>query len=471
MKVARLTLVGGLAAVFLTGCAAYAPESKMAEAASMAPGSWAATKEGTAGVDRDWVRRFGDSRLTATVNEAMRNNLDLRVAAERVRRAEATARLVGGNKLPQVNASLDGRKQQQRFIGLPFGGSAISENYGASVDVNWELDMWGRIRAGESAALGEMQAVGYDLEAARTSLAGQLAKAWFALGEANEQIELAKAALKIRRDTFETIRDRFERAIDGEGGTGSQLRLAQTDVASARAVLAQWEGAREQSLRQIELLAGRYPSGKNLSERGLPSLPSHPPVGLPSELLLRRPDILAAERRFAASGKSVKEARLALWPSFSLTGSLGTATDSLDEVLNSNFGIWSLGAGVVQPIFTGGRATAEMRARESDERAARSTLQQTVLTAFGEVEQALVAETFLAKRHLAQLEAAKLAEEAATAAENDYADGSIDVLTLLAAQSRRIATATELVSLKRTRLENRVNLHLALGGSFTTRGK
>ena len=249
------------------------------------------------------------------------------------------------------------------------------------------------------------------------------------------------------------------------------MRLAQTDVASARAVLAQWEGVREQALRQVELLAGRYPSGKNLSERGLPGLPSRPPVGLPSELLLRRPDILAAERRYASSGKRVKEARLALWPSFSLSGSLGTATDSLEQVLNSSFGVWSLGAGVVQPIFTGGRATAEMRVRESDERAALGTLQQTVLSAFGEVEQALVADDYLARRHEAQREAAQLAEEAATAAERDYADGTVDVLTLLAAQTRRIATATELLALKRARLDNRVNLHLALGGSFTTKGK
>ena len=471
MKSVCLLLAVGVLCVALSGCTAHAPESKIGSAAAMAPGSWAATKQGRAGVDRNWVRRFDDSRLTSLVDEALSNNLDLRVAAERVRRAEATARFVGGSRLPQASAGLSGRRQQQRFIGFPFGGSLISENYGASLDVNWEVDLWGRVRAGQSAALGEMQAAGFDLQSAQTSLAGQLVKGWFALGEANEQIALARLALEIRTDTFETIRDRFERAIDGEGGTGSQMRLAQTDVASARAVLAQWEGVREQALRQIEVLAGRYPSGKNLSDRGLPALPSRPPAGLPSELLLRRPDILAAERRFAASGRKVREARLALWPSFSLSGSLGSATDSLDEILDSSFGIWSLGAGVVQPIFTGGRATSEMRVRESDERAALGTLQQTVLTAFGEVEEALVAETYLARRCRAQLEASKLAEAAAAAAVADYADGAGDVLTLLATQTRRIETARQLVSLKRARLDNRVNLHLALGGSFTSKAK
>lgn len=471
MTAVRWMMRAGCVALVVSGCAVQAPDSKMASAATMAPGSWAATKPGRAGVDHDWVRRFGDRQLVSVVDEAMRNNLDMRVAAERVRRASATARLAGASARPQVGAGLNGRRQEQRFVGLPFDGSLTSDSYGASVDVNWELDLWGKVRAGQAAALGELQAVGYDLGSAQTSLAGQLAKAWFALGEANEQVALAQSALKIRKDTFDTIRDRFERAIDGEGGTASQVRLAQTDVASARAVLAQWEGVREQSLRQIELLAGRYPSGKNLSERGLPKLPPPPPAGLPSELLLRRPDILAAERRFAASGKRVEEARLAKYPSFSLSGSLGTATDSLSEVLDSNFGVWSLGAGVVQPIFTGGRLTEEQRIRESDERAALGTLQQTVLTAFGEVEQALVGETYLGRRYTAQLEAATLAEEAAVSAEEDYADGSVDVLTLLAAQTRRILTARELVTLKRIRLDNRVNLHLALGGSFNTKGK
>ena len=437
----------------------------------MAPGSWAATPQGRAGVDGQWIDRFGDRSLSSLADEAMSNNFSLQVVAERVRRAEASARLAGAGARPQVSGGLRGSRQEQRFVGLPFGGSSTSESYGASVDVNWEIDLWGKIRAGRSAALGELQASGYDLHAARISLGAQIAKAWFALGEANEQIEIAKKALRIREDTETAVRDRFGRALDGEGGTASQVRLAQTDVATAKANVALWEGEREHALRQLELLVGRYPEGRNLSVKGLPGLPRRPPAGLPSELLLRRPDILAAERRLAASGRRVDEARLAKYPSFSLSGSLGTTTESLDRVLDSSFGVWSFGAGLVQPILTGGRLTEQQRIQESDERAALGDLQQTVLTAFGEVEQALVAEAYLARRTKALEDAIKLALEAAKSAEQDYVDGSGDFLTRLLAESRTIEVAGQLVGMKRIQLNNRVNLHLALGGSFSTKRK
>jgi multidrug efflux system outer membrane protein len=463
----QVVLIAGM----LVGCAVQTPESRIAAVAGMTPGSWAATPEGRAGVDAQWIDRFGDRGLSSLVDEAMSNNYNLQVVAERVKRAEASSRLAGAAARPQVSAGLQGRKQEQRFTGLPFGGSSISESYGASVDTSWEIDLWGKIRAGHSAALGELQAAGYDLHAARISLGAQIAKAWFALQEANEQIALAKDGLRIRIDTEAATRERFNRALDGEGGSASQVRLAQTDVATAKADVALWEGERARVLRQIELLAGRYPKGRNLSSSGLPKLPPRPPAGLPSELLLRRPDILAAERRFAASGRRVDEARLAKYPSFSLNGSLGTSTDSLDEVLDSDFGIWSFGAGVVQPILTGGRLTEGQRIQESDERAALGDLQQTVLTAFGEVEQALALESYLARRTDALAEANRLAIAAAKSAEQDYVDGTGDFLTRLLADSRKIEVGRQLAGMRRLQLDNRVNLHLALGGSFSTKRK
>lgn len=460
----------GCAAV-LSGCAVNTPDSRLGAVEDMAPGRWAATREARAGVDRDWVARFGDSRLKKLVHEGLANNYDLQAAAQRVNRAASVARISGAAGRPQASGSVDGRRQKQRFVGFPFGngGGLVSEAYGASVDVSWEVDLWGRIRAGQAADLAEWQAQGYELKAAQTSLAAQIAKAWFALGAANEQIGLAREALGIREGTAEVIRDRFERALQQEGGTASQLRLAQVDVATAKATLAQWEGEREAALRQIELLVGRYPDGTDLSRSGLPDLPGYPPAGLPSELLLRRPDILAAERRFAAAGKRIREAELAVFPSLSLNGSLGTATDTLKSVLDSDLGVWSYGGAVTQPILTGGRLRAEQEARRDGEREALARLQQTVLGAFGEVEQALVAERYLAKREAAAREAVRLAKEAAEAAQEDFADGNEDALTLFLAQSRQIESATQLVTLRRLRLDNRINLHLALGGDFKLR--
>ncbi|NIP95673.1 MAG: TolC family protein [Akkermansiaceae bacterium] len=184
---------------------------------------------------------------------------------------------------------------------------------------------------------------------------------------------------------------------------------------------------------------------------------------------MRRPDLMAAERRFAAAGKRRQAARAARYPSFSLTGTKGTSTDSLHEVLDSDFGVWSLAGGVLQPILTGGRLREEERIAQADERIALGQLQQAVLMAFGEVEQALVAEDFFVKREDAVAESVASARQAAAAAVQDFADGAVDAITLLRAQDQQVQTAFRLAELRRLRLENRVNLHLALGGDFKVR--
>ena len=470
MRNCRLAFVMFVVALPLAGCVTRPPESRIKEVSAVAPDSWSASKSARSGVDRDWIRRFGDSRLVALVEEAMLNNPDLRVSSERVRRAEAIARLSAAGRKPQLSGQVTGLLQQRRFPGFPIKlGRSTAEVYGASLEVNWEMDLWGKLRASEGAAIAEQQAQRRDNQAARASLAGQLAKVWFMLGETGEQITLARAAIEVREKTVTSIRERFGAAL--EGGLASQLRLAETDLASSRAVLARWEGERARVIRQVELLTGRYPDGSLLTQKKLPKSPGAPPAGMPSELLLRRPDILAAERRYAAAGKNLKAAELARYPSFSLTGGAGTTTNALEKVLDSRFGIWSLAGGVVQPLVAGGRLRQEERVAGHDEEIALRELQGIVLKAFGEVEQALVAEEFFAKRERSVAESARSAREAAEAAIQDFADGAVDALTLLSAQDRQVQTAFQLVSLRRMRLENRINLHLALGGDFKVRAE
>lgn len=460
-----------LGSLGLSACTpATTPPNRLNAVQGMAPAAWSASKPATAGVDLQWIRRFDDRLLETLVTEALKNNLDLKVAAEQVRRAEAVARLSGAARKPQVNAQATGSRTLQRFPGFPIAvGSNIAETYGASLQVSWELDVWGRVKAGQRAALADLQAQAFEYQAARSSLAAQIAKAWFVLGEANEQIGLAKASIVVRSKTADSIRERFREALVDEGGLASQLRLAESNLASSRASLARWQSERQRAIRQLELLVGRYPKGRLQVARGLPAPPGVPPAGLPSGLLLRRPDILAAERRYAALGQRRKAAQLAKYPSFSLTGSTGTTTDSLRNVLNSDFGIWSLGAGVVQPILSGGRLAAEEEVAGRDERIALGKLQQSVLRGLGEVEQALVAERYFAVREAEIAESARLAREAAESAILDFADGAVDALTLLSAQDQQVQTAFQLVEIRRFRLDNRVNLHLALGGDFKVR--
>lgn len=464
MRASRAVALAMALAAF--GCVGKPPESSMDRVSGLAPGGWSASKQARAGVDTNWVSRFRDSGLNALVREALSQNRDMRIAAERVYRAAEAARISDATSRPQVGLSANGTRRKNIFVGFPFGGSQIANSYGVEMKIDWEPDIWGSARAGKSASLAEWQAGGQDYRAARASLAAQVCKAWFALAEAGEQVSLAKQALEIRKKTEAAVRGRFERNMREEGGTASQLRLAQTDVASAKADLSAKRGELESARRQLELLVGRYPAGKLTGARKLPRIPSAPPSGLPSELLLRRPDILAAERRYSASIKRVKEAKLSVFPSFKITGTAGTTTDALGKILNSDFGVWSVGSNIALPVLTGGRVKGEIRVRKSKQREALASLHKTVLAAFGEVERALAAERWLRRRENEMRQALALARDAAKAADDDFRDGNGDLLTLFTAQTRRIQLESQYTSLRRLRLTNRVDLHLALGGGF-----
>ena len=460
-----LTVVG------LTGCSVQSPSSRLSDVKNMAPNSWSASKEAKGGVDSDWVRRFRDKQLSRLVAEAVASHPDMRAAAERVRQAEQTAFMAGADSRVKSTIDLNGNRRKTVFVGFPFGGSQTSNSYGINWNVNWEPDLWGRVRAGVAASIAETQAVDMERKAAESSLAAKVCKAWFALGEANEQLALASQAYSIRKKTVDAVRDRFEASLTGEGGSASQLRLAQTDVATALAVKAQRQGEVEAAKRQLELLVGRYPAAKVKGAHKLPSIPSRPPAGIPSGVLKRRPDILAAERRYASAGKRITEAKRAVFPTFKLTGTTGTTTDQLSKILSSQFGVWSIGTNITQNLLTGGLVKGELNARDSVERQRLAELQSTVLTAFGEVETALAADRWIKRRITEMSKAYKLAKEAADAADIDYSEGNSDALTVLTAQNRRIEIASQIVTLRRMYLDNRVNLHLALGGEFQSKGK
>lgn len=458
--------------LILCGCVPTALESRMDEANVDAPARWHATRAGQKGVDRNWLRSVGGRELTSLVGEALDANPDLRAAAARVERASAEARIAGAGRQPSLGAEGTAGRSEQKFVGFPFAGGGggvpgnLSNNFGVSLNAAWELDVWGRMRAGQQAAIADLQAEAADFESARVSLAAQVAKAWLALAEANEQVALAREAMEARRILAAAVRERFERAITEDGGSAAQVRLTESEVAAGEAIVAQRRQERERAIRQLELLMGRYPSGKLIAAAKLPSLSGSVPVGLPSELLLRRPDVLAVERRLAAEGGRKRQAQLARFPSIKLTGSMGTTTNALRDILSSDFGVWSLGGSLTQPIFQGGRIAGEIDKSTALERVAAADLQRVVLRAFGEVEQALAAEMFLRERESATARAAQLASDAAQRADEEFTAGTGDVLTLIDTRKQQIDTASQHAAIRRIRLDQRVDLHLALGGDF-----
>ncbi len=475
----RWAIIAGAALLLLAGCAGKSPPNAKSYAKFPVPAGWSAdtVAQPEYHPDRCWVSDFGDPHLDAYIREVLTCNRDLKAAAARIQVAAADARVAGAALYPQIQSNFDSRRSKQNLSGSPidgvFGGggviSTFNNQFGLSLDTAWEVDLWGRVRAGQSAAIAEMEASQYDMAATELSLAAQAVKAWFALAEARQQTELARSTLDTFRDTENAIRDRFEQGIEQGGDSaslGSQLLLAQADVAIARDALAARKELVERTSRQLEVLAGKYPAGEAGEKARLPAMPDKRPVSLPCTVLDRRPDLVAAERRLAAADKRLLEAKRALFPTIRLTTSYGTSAPRIDDILNSDFSIWTLASNVAQPILQGGQIRNGIQRNHATKKLAAAEFEQAVLTAFSEVENALTSERFFAERETALAEASRLSGEAFQQASEEYAAGTGDLLTVLTAQQRMFSQKAELISLRRQKLDARVDLHLAIAGSF-----
>ena len=402
------------------------------------------------------------------MTEALSYNHDLRAAAARVDRALAQARIAGADLYPGLQAAFSSSRRKQNYIGLPIPGSAgtvrttYATSYGVSLEAAWELDLWGRIRSGKSAASAEAQAGLADYRAARLSVAAQTVKAWFAAVEARRQWELSRETLGTYQETATRVRERYRRGVSSP----AEMRRALSELAAAEADRDRRQRQYDAARRRLEVLLGRYPEAAVEPTRDLPPVPPPVPAGLPSTLVARRPDLAAAERRLAAADARLSQAKASLYPRISLTASGGTASNRLADLVDSGFSVWTLVGNLMQPLFQGGRLRAQVALSRADTRQALESFGSTLLRAYSEVEDALAAESLLAEEEENLREVAAQAEASRRAAEQSYRAGLVDNLTLLEARRGTLAAQARLLSARRARLDNRVNLHLALGGDF-----
>lgn len=454
------------ASLLLLSCAS-APRVQHPQIDLQAPPSWTAGPASTGAIEISWWSGFALSRLDELIAEALEHNYDLQAAATRLQLAQAQARIAGAPLQPQVTTTASSSRRKQNFIGLPIPGggaaSSTSDNFGVNLNLSWELDLWGRLRAGQAAALADLQAAEADLAGARLSLAAQTARAFFAAVEAGRQVELARATVANYHISTEQIYSRYQRGLR----SSLDLRLGRANLASAEALLQGRQQQLDRTLRQLELLLGRYPSaGLKLPDR-LPSLPEEIPAGLPAQLVSRRPDLAAAERRLAAADKRLAEARSSLYPRIGLTASGGRSSEELGDLLDGDFGVWSLLANITQPLLQGGRLRAGVDMARAGEERALATYAGSVLRAYAEVESALAAERFLTAQETALQTATQEALAARQLAEERYAKGLSDLITMLEAQRRAFDAESRLLAVRRQRIDARIDLHLALGGGFS----
>jgi len=465
-----------IALIGLSSCKATSPPDAKPFAAVKAPAHWVADGSyiSPSVADRYWVHNFNDPNLNAFVAAVLENNKDLKAAQSRIEVTAANARIVGADRLPQIGADFGAQRNKQNFIGFPIAGSgggpfnSYYNQFGVGLNMSWELDLWGRIKAGQQAVIANFEASEFERATAELSLTGQAVKAWFALAETRDQIALTRRTITRFEDTVDLLDGRFEQGIEENGRSfASELLLAESDVARAEENLSSELELAERTSRQLEVLAGRYPAGRAGDTARLPnSLPGPVPAGLPATLLDRRPDIAVAERQIAAADERLLEAKRTLLPAISLTGSLGTASDDIGDILDSNFSVWSIAAKAAQPVLQGGRLRANIDRREAEMDLAISNFEQAALVAFSEVENALAAEKYLKNRYRYLSEAAERTEQAYTRSLEEFNNGTGDILTVLSSQQQFFTTNSQKLYMRRLLLDNRVDLYLALGGSF-----
>jgi len=405
-------------------------------------------------VQHGWLAAFNDAQLDALVREALANNPDLQVAASRVEQAAGFVKVAGATLYPQVNA-------------LARGGGALSGDSsgleGAGIFANWELDLWGRVRAGRASARGQYDSTSLDAEYARQSLAALVAKSWFLATEARLQKANAEEMAAASERQLGLANDRLR------VGRGDQydVALARANLATFRDSVQSLDLAYRQSLRALEALAGRYPAAALSVPAQLAVLPGPVPVGMPSELLERRPDVIAAERRIANAFYRVEEAKAARLPRISLTAAVTSISSELFVLKDRDNPVWSVGASITAPLFLGGQLQAQVEIRTAEQKQALAEYARVGSRAFGEVENALSSAFTLDAREAILRESVVDNGRALELANVRFRVGSGD-LRAVAQQSLALhAARTALLRVQAERLVQRVNLHLALGGSFT----
>src|SRR3954468_10887986 len=458
------------------------PESARAKI----PGSWAGPHR-SGEVVPGWIRNFGDPELNALVADAVERNPDLRAAAARVEASHAAVRVAASSLYPRIAMKGLGERQGQQLSGdlgrninpPSFGGPGTEDSggsgldtsmdsssqrwvYGLAAGASWEADVWGRIRAKKAAAWAESLALEADYEFAKQSLAAAVARAYFSAIEAAQQEANAQDSLELYNEYTKLTGDRKAQ------GFASDFDMSQikSRTAGAQDALIIAQQARAQTIRAIEVVTSHYPAGRFETRRSFPAQPRAVPAGLPSQILERRPDLIASERRFAAAFHRVHEAKTARLPRIVLgaTGGLGTA--QLDGVGTLNAFVWSLAGGITQPIFFGGELKAIQDIRTAEQKAAMHSYIGTALRAFQDVENALAGEYYLRRREAALGDMVSASSEGVTYGRKQLEEGQADMFTILRLGGESLAAKIQFTQVRAARLRERVNLFLALGGDF-----
>ena len=447
----------------LTGCALTTPPThtdvatKALPKATQIPPAW--KSEAQAGpIPTGWVKTFRDPQLDAIVAEAIANNTDLRVAAARVEVAQQTVILVGAGMQPKVGVQLGGRSTYDHDAG---GAHNSTVGY---VGVAWEIDVWGRLRAQRESADYGAQSAALDFAWARESLAALVAKSWYLCIETRQLLALAEQAVQVYTELLKLVNVRRNAGKDSDLNVAvvtAKLDTARSNVEAARASFGRAQ-------RALEMLLGRYPAAEIDVAAVFGFLPPPADAGLPSSLLERRADIVAAERIVFAAFRQQEAAQLALLPSFGLSVTGGRFGDIVTSLLRMNPWLASAALGMSIPIYEGGALKAQVAIATAQQAEAVARYGSVALNAFREVEDSLANESLLAAQLPLEERALQARTDAVRIGTQQFIAGRQDLLWVAELQTSQIASQDNLIRLRSTQRANRIRLYQALGGGFDT---
>ncbi len=441
------------------------------------PESWTKIQPATQPLNTDWWTRFNDPVLNGLVEEALRNNQDLAAGMAGIRAAAAQAGVGSSALWPSIGAGADAtatgasEKSANSAFGEHMPSSRWYTNYQGQLSASWELDFWGATRNAYTRLTNVLLQTVLRHEALRLSIAGQVAQSYFALLSCDMQLNIAKRTLRTREDAFRIYTSRYRL---GEL-TELDWQRARAEVETARATVHTTTMALDAAEASLAVLLGRSP--KEIWQRvarstSLDRLPTPPvlPEGLPSDLLLRRPDLRAAEFGIMAANAQIGEARARFFPSISITGALGTLAASVGNLFSGPAAIWSYGATVGLPIFSGGQTWYNLKNAEALKDEAIATYRQTVMEAFRDVRVSLTEQQERNNVVTAMQTQVDSLRRAVSIARLQYDNGYTDYLTVLDSERELFAAELSLATALQNRLSAIVSVCMALGGGWEDPG-
>lgn len=409
---------------------------------------WPVDTATASNVQLKWRDLFIDSRLQATIELAIKQNRDLRIAVLNVEKVQAEYRVTRADLFPTLDASLSHPR------------SNTSSSYSADLSASWTLDLFGRVRSLSKAAVESFFAERENRNAAEISLISEVATQWLTLASDQDQLRLAQQTYQAQSDTLKIAQSRAEIGVLSD----QDLAAIEVQAQTARAEAARLQTVVDQDRAALILLVGA-PLTSDLLPDGLKDgmVATSLPVGLPSEVLLERPDVLAAEHDLKSANANIGAARAAFFPSISLTGATGSSSFDLDGLFKSGNGTWSFTPTVSLPIFAGGANVASLKSARASNDIAVATYEKAIQSAFSEVSDALAVRAQIDERLDATTAATSSAQRSLTLSQARYENGLDSYLTLLDAQRTLYSSQQTLITLQALRATNLVDLYAALG--------